>query len=191
MGLRDVLFGRRKLKDPADDRLFALTTARITLQSELDLKPSGSAGVCFKSLSAESFVRAENDLQELLDAVSKEAGSKVERKTDNLGYEWLVIHDDDFEDLVTTVHVIASEFDAKGFGPQLLAALFPFEGNFKEKRIFWIYGFKPGAFWPFIPTGEGQQRDNAEELELKAKMEKELPIEQDLTRWFGLFDAPV
>ena len=102
-----------------------------------------------------------------------------------------VIHDDDFEDLVTTAHVIASEFDAKGFGPQLLAALFPFEGNFKEKRVFWIYGFKPGAFWPFIPTGKGQERDNAEELELKAKMEKELPIEQDLTRWFGLFDAPV
>ena len=109
-------------------------------------------------------MRAENDLQELLDAVSKDAGSKVERKTDNLGFEWLVIHDGDFEDLVTTVHVIASEFDAKGFGPQLLAALFPFEGNFKEKRVFWIYGFKPGAFWPFIPTGEGQQRDNAEEL---------------------------
>jgi hypothetical protein len=189
VGLRDVLFGRRKLKDPAEDRIFALSTARITLQSELDLKPSGSAGVCFKSLSAESFVRAENDLQQLLDAVAKESGSTVERKTDNLGFEWLVVRDDQFEDVVTTVHVIASEFEANGFGAQLLAALFPFEG--KEGRVFWIYGFKPGAFWPFIPTGKGQERDNAEELELKAKMEKELPIEPDLTRWFGLFDGPV
>ena len=190
MGLRDVLFGRRKLKDPGEDRLFALSTARITLQSELDLKPSGSAGVCFKSLSAESFVRAENDLQELLEAVAKESGSKVESKDDALGFQWLVVRDADFEDLVTTVHVVASEFEAKGFGPQLLAALFPFEGK-EQQRVFWIYGFKPAAFWPFVPTGEGQNRDNAEELELKAKMEKELPIEQDLTRWFGLFDAPV
>jgi hypothetical protein len=191
LGLRDVLSGRGKLKEPGPDRLFALTTARITLQSELDLKPTGAAGVCFKSLSAESFVRAENDLQELLDAVAKESGSKVEHETDKLDFEWLVVRDPDFEDLVTAVHVIASEFEAKGFGSQLLAALFPFEGNFKEKRVFWIYGFKPAAFWPFIPTGEGQERDNAEELELKAKLEKELPIEPDLTRWFGLFDAPV
>jgi len=57
--------------------------------------------------------------------------------------------------------------------------------------VLWIYGYKRGAFWPFVPTGEGQERDNAEELELKAKLEKELPIEQDLSRWFGLFGAPL
>ena len=39
-------------------------------------------------------------------------------------------------------------------------------------------------------TGENQ-RDNARELELKAKLEGELPIEEDLTRWFGLYDAPI
>ncbi len=39
--------------------------------------------------------------------------------------------------------------------------------------------------------GDGQERDNAQELELKAKLEKELPIEQDLTRWLALYDAPI
>ncbi len=48
-----------------------------------------------------------------------------------------------------------------------------------------------GKFWPFVPTGKGQKRDNAAELELKAKLEGELPIEGDLTRWFGLFGAPI
>ena len=191
MGLRDVLFGRKKLKDPARERLFAISTARITLESELDLKPAGAAGVCFKSLSAGEFVRAENELQQLLDAVASESGSKVERHTDEMGFEWLVVRDGDFEDLVTTVHLIASELQDRGFGPQLLAALFPFEGKFKEGRVYWIYGFKRGAFWPFVPTGKEQERDNAEELELKAKLEQELPIEQDLTRWFGLFNAPL
>ena len=57
--------------------------------------------------------------------------------------------------------------------------------------VYWIYGYKRGAFWPFVPTGKDQDRNNAEELELKAKLEHELPIEQDLTRWFGLFDAPL
>jgi len=191
LGLRDVLFGRKKLKDPARERLFAISTARITLESELDLKPAGAAGVCFKSLSAGEFVRAENELQQLLDAVASESGSKVERHTDEMGFEWLVVRDGDFEDLVTTVHLIANELQDRGFGPQLLAALFPFEGKFKEGRVYWIYGFKRGAFWPFVPTGTDQERDNAEELELKAKLEQELPIEQDLTRWFGLFNAPL
>ena len=191
MGLRDVLFGRKKLKDPARDRLFAISTARITLESELDMKPAGAAGVCFKPLSAGEFVRAENELQQLLDAVASESGSKIERHTDDMGFEWLVVRDGDFEDLVTTVHLVAQELQDRGFGPQLLAALFPFEGKFKEGRAYWIYGFKRGAFWPFVPTGEEQERDNAEELELKAKLEQELPIEQDLTRWFGLFNAPL
>jgi hypothetical protein len=191
LGLRDVLFGRKKLKDPARERLFAISTARITLETELDLKPAGAAGVCFKSLSAGEFVRAENELQQLLDAVASQSGSKVERHSDELGFEWLVVRDADFEDLVTTIHLIGSELQDRGFGPQLLAAMFPFAGKFKEGRAYWIYGYKRGAFWPFVPTGEGQERDNAEELELKAKLEHELPIEQDLSLWFGLFDAPV
>ena len=191
MGLRDVLFGRKKLKDPARERLFAISTARITLETELDLKPAGAAGVCFKPLSAGEFVRAENDLQQLLDGVASQSGSKVERHTDEMGFEWLVVRDGDFEDLVATVHLVAQELQDRGFGPQLLAAMFPFEGTFKEGRAYWIYGFKRGTFWPFVPTGKDQERDNAEELELKAKLEQELPIEPDLTRWFGVFNAPL
>ena len=189
MGLANVLFGRKKLKDPAAERLFAISTARITLEVELGLKPTGSAGVCFKSLSAGEFVRAENELQELLDAVANESGSKVERRSDEFGFEWLIVRDRDFEDLVTTVHLIASELESRGFGQQLLAAVFPFEGN--GKKVYWIYGFKRGAFWPFVPKGEDKERDNAEELELKAKLEKELPVETDLSRWFAIFDAPI
>ena len=34
-------------------------------------------------------------------------------------------------------------------------------------------------------------RNNAEELELKAKLEGELPIEEDISRWFGLYGSPV
>ena len=192
MGLRDVLFGRKQLKDAAGERLFAISTARITLETELDLRSTGAAGVCFKALSAGEFVRAENELQQLLDAVAVESGSKLERHTDEFGFEWLVVRDGDFEDLVTTVHLVASELESRGFGPQLLAAVFPFERKgFDGGRVYWIYGFKRGAFWPFVPKGEGKERDNAEELELKAKLEGELPVEQDLSRWFAVFDAPV
>jgi hypothetical protein len=189
LGFLDTLLGRRRLKDASLERLFALSTARITLEVDLSLKPAGKAAVVFKPLSAGEFVRAENEMQELLDVAARDSGARLSRKTDDFGFEWLIIDDPDFEDLVTTVHLVASELKARGFGPQLLAAVFRFEGG--KLPIYLIYGFKRNAFWPFVPTGENQKRDNPEELELKAKLEKELPIEQDLTRWLALFDAPV
>jgi hypothetical protein len=189
VGVLDVLFGRKKLKEASDERLFALTTAAVTLQVELGLKTAGSAAVVFKPLSAGEFVRADNEMAELLQAVAQSSGSKVDRKTDDLGFEWLVVRDPDLEDLVTTSHLIGSELKARGFGPQLLAAAFRFDGG--KHPVYWIYGYKRGAWWPFVPTGNGQERDNATELELKAKLEKELPVEQDLTRWLALFDAPL
>jgi len=189
MGLRDVLFGKKKLAGPARERLFALTTASVTLDTELGLTSAGVGGVVFKPLSAGEFVRAENDLQQVLDAVAAESGSKLERREDSFGYTWIIVRDAQLEDQVTTVHAVAQGLEEQGFGPQLLAAVFKFSGG--KHPVYWIYGYKRGAFWPFVPTGDDQNRDNAEELELKAKLEKELPIEPDLSKWLALFDAPI
>ena len=191
MGLGDVLFGRKKLKGAKLDRLFALSTAQVTLETELGLRSAGAAGVVFKSLSAGEFMRAEQEIDELLGVVAQASGSEVRRRQDSLGYQWLVVRDRDFEDLVTGVHLVASELVAHGFGEQLLAALFAFERRDSDRLTYLIYGFKRGAFWPFVPTGEGQERDNAEELRLRNELQGELPIEEDLSRWLGLFDAPL
>jgi hypothetical protein len=188
LGIGNVLFGRKKLKKAAGDKLFALSSARVTLDAELGLRPAGTAAVLFKPMSSAEYVRAENEMQELLAAVATESASRVTRRGDEFGFEWLIVEDNDFEELVTTAHLVASELAAHGFGEQLLAAVFRFDGG--EHPLYLIYGFKRGAFWPFIPTAE-KERDNANELELKAKLEKELPIEQDLSRWFALFDAPI
>ena len=189
MGLGDVLFGRKKLKEPAGDRLFALTTAAVSLDVDCGLKPAGAGAVIFKPLSAGEFAQAESDIDELLQGVAKDSGSTLDRKKDSFGFEWIVVRDPDLEDQVTAVHAVADELQARGFGGQLLAAAFRFDGG--DKPVYWIYGFKTGTFWPFVPTGAKQQRDNARELELKAKLEKELPVEPDLTKWLALYDAPI
>ena len=188
MGLRDILAGRKKLPGPKDDRLFALTTAAVTLDVELGLKTAGAAAIAFKPQSSGEFRTAFDQVDQLVDAVAKQCDSKVERKSDQYGYEWIVVHDPDLVDLVGAAHTLSSELIAQGFGEQLLAAIFKFGGG--TNPVYFIYGFKRGAFWPFVPNGK-ETRDNATELELKAKLEQELPIEQDLTRWFALFDAPV
>jgi hypothetical protein len=189
VGLGDVLFGRKKLKGANLDKLFALSTAAITLETETSLKPAGVAAVVFKPLSAGDFMRAESEVDELLGVAAQESGSRVRRRSDGFGYEWLVIHDRDFEDLVTTTHLITSELSDRGFGGQLLAAMFAFRD--RDRPAYLIYGYKTGTFWPFVPSGKDQERDNAEELRLKNVLEGELPIEPDLTRWLALFDAPL
>jgi hypothetical protein len=189
VGLSDVLFGRKKLKSPAGERLFAISTAAVTLQTECSLTTAGVGAVIFKPLSAGEFTQADQEIDQLLQAVAASAGSKLDRKTDSFGFEWVIVRDPDLEDQVAGVHTVASELEAKGFGGQLLAAAFRFDGG--SHPVYWIYGFKTGTFWPFVPTGENQGRDNAQELELKAKLEPELPVEPDLTRWLALFDAPI
>ena len=190
MGIRDALFGRKQLKEAAPDRLFALSTAQVTLEVELGLRSAGAAAVCFKRLSAGDFVRAQRELAELLEITTLETGSQTEHRTDELGFEWIVIRDPHIEDLVTSVHLVSSDLIARGFGPQLLAAMFRFEARSENGPVYLLYAYKRGTFYPFIPTGK-DTRDNARELELKAKLERELPIEDDLSRWFGLYDAPI
>ena len=126
-------------------------------------------------MSAGEFARAESELDELLGVAAQSSGSEVRRRSDSYGFQWLVIRDPDFEDLVTTVHLVSSELDARGFGEQLLAALFPFEG--KDRRVNVVYGFS-GTCWPFIPTGSNKERDNARRC-AKERARKEL-VEPDL-----------
>jgi len=161
----------------------------VTLDTECSLKPAGAGAVIFKPLSAGEFEQAEREIDELLQGIAKEAGSTLDRKTDSFGFQWVIVRDADLEDQVAGVHAVASELEARGFGGQLLAAAFRFDGE--EHPVYWIYGFKTGTWWPFIPSGKEQERDNARELELKAKLEPELPIEPDLSRWLALFDAPI
>jgi hypothetical protein len=189
VGLGDVLFGRKKLKGPARDRLFALTTAAVSLDIECGLKPAGASAVVFKPVSAGEFAQVDRDVEELLQGVAASSGSTLDRKQDTFGFEWVIVRDPELEDQVTAVYSVAKELSERGFGGQLLAAAFRFDGG--KTPVYWIYGFKTGTFWPFAPTGSGQERDNARELQLKAQLEKELPVEPELSKWFGLFDAPI
>jgi hypothetical protein len=189
VGLGNILFGRKKLGGAKLDKLFALSSAHVTLEVELGLRSAGLAGVVFKPLSAGEFARAEQEIDELLGVAAQSTGARVRRRTDSFGFQWLAFEDRDFEDLVASVHLVSSELQARGFGEQLLASIFKFDG--RERSTYLVYGFKRGTFWPFVPTGESQARDNAEELRLKNELEKELPIEPELERWLGLFDAPL
>ena len=68
MGFFDVITGKRKLAKPAPDRLFAMTTAYVTFETELDLVSRGKAGIVFQALATSDFTRIVKDMEEVVKA---------------------------------------------------------------------------------------------------------------------------
>jgi hypothetical protein len=190
VGLRDTLLGRTKQVEPKLDNLFALPTAALTLQSELDLVTSGEGGLCFKAGSGESTITTDDELKEFLNF--NEGDNKVTITTDELGFKWLVIDDADISSLVTRIHGANTTMVEHGLGPRLLCAVFGFVPQTPpgEGSVRMVYLLKQGTFYPFAPTGK-EQRDNELELRVRSFLEGDLVMEKDLARWMALWDLPV
>lgn len=190
--LRDIisaLFGRGT--GPVGSRsepIFAITTATLTLQTTFDLRPAGRAWLAFRGIESGQFQDMRREIQELLDVGARETGTTVTTTTDKYGYVWVVLSDPEFEDLVVTMHLASSTLEERGFGKALLAALFEFTHP-ERGAVYLVYNFKRGTFYPFVPQ-PNRKRDNAFELRLKGIMQKEMPFEQELERWFALWDVP-
>jgi hypothetical protein len=190
VGFLDALRGgSRKLKAPAPDRLFAMTTAQVTLETELGLKHRNVAGIVFQPIATADFKQIVSETEDLLRGTTEDTGTVVETADDEFGYRWIVLRDDDFEDLVVAVNVVSSQLEAGGYGDRLLCAVFSFEED--GRPLYFIYNFKRGAYYPFVPGPGDKQRNNERELQLKAQIEKDLPLEQELTRWFPLWEIPL
>jgi hypothetical protein len=191
MGLLDTLFGRTKPVKSKSEQLFAMSTASITLQTKLSLVPGGAAGIVFRPVDSSYFRDAENELTQLLALSHKESQVAVETQTDSFGYRWVVLHDTAFEDLVATIHMVSLTLTDKGFGDQLLAAVFRFsQTDAANRAAYWIYNYKRGTFYRFVPQGGAERRDNAAELHFASVMQGELPVEKAPDAWYALWGIP-
>jgi hypothetical protein len=185
----DALLGRSRPKQPQLDALFGVTGAAITLEASAGLKPTGQGAVCFKPASGQGFAAASEELRGLLEMAVAEAGSTLRVTDDRYGYRWVVLGDPDTEDLVTTVHLVNSTLEQHGFGPQLLCSVFGIADP-SGRHCHLVYLYKRGTFYPFAPL-PGERRDNELELRVRAALGGDLPIEQDLARWFALWGLPL
>jgi hypothetical protein len=189
VGLFDVLTGKRKLSKPAPDRLFAISTAYVTMQTSLEISSRGGAAIVFQSLQTADFATIVKDMEEVVRATAGDSGTTVDTNVDSYGFSWLVLNGESFDDLVVGINAVATAIGDGGYGERLLCAVFAF-ADAAEKPLYLIYNFKRGAFYPFVPAGP-QQRDNERELVLRAQLGSELPIETELTRWFALWGIPI
>jgi hypothetical protein len=190
MGIFDILTGKRKLKTPAPDRLFAMTTAHVTMELEMDLRSRGKAGIVFQPLETSDFNALVRDMKDVVGGISADSGTAVDSRDDDFGYRWMILSDADFEDLVVGINAVSSALESGGYGERVLAAVFAFEDD-RRRPAYFIYNYKRGAFYPFVPSGGGRQRDSEREFRLKAQLSSELPIEPEMDRWFPLWGIPM
>lgn len=185
------LFGSTRLKKADIDRLFTLATAGPSLEAA-EIEPAGRAAVCLRPVEGAQFAAVDRELRELvaLACRGRDFHGRVEVTRDDLGYVWVVFTDPDLGECVNLVHLAGSTLQEKGYGEQLLAAVFRCRQTGADAPCQLIYNYKRGSFYPFVPTG-GRNRDNAAEFRIGSALGRLLPIEKDLSRWFPLWDAPV
>jgi hypothetical protein len=92
-----------------------MSTAYVTINSSLDMKQDG-AGICFKPLDASRFRSAELEISLLLKESCKETNTLFKMQKDSYGYLWVILHDNDFEDLVTTLYLVSETLKEHNFG---------------------------------------------------------------------------
>ncbi len=207
MGLRDILTGRHEVKGPAPDRLFAISTAWVTLQAEHQIEPAGDAAIVFQALQTSEFETIIKEMEEVVVATGGESGTQVHTQDDSFGYRWMVLHGASVEDLAVGINAVSGSIETAGHGERLLCAVFAFKdakgrgagGGGGGRPIYFIYNYKRGFWYPFVPASGGSpssstqptERSTERELQLKAQMASELPIEPELERWFPLWGIPI
>jgi hypothetical protein len=189
MGFLDALLGKRKVKGPAPDRLFAITTAAVTLDTQ-GIRTRGAAAIVFQPLATGDFRQIAQDMEEVVRGTGEETGTTLDTKDDTYGYRWMVLRDDDVDDLAVGINAVSDALAVGGYGDRVLCAVFAFE-DADRRPVYFIYNYKRGTWYPFVPAGGQQQRSNERELQTKAQVGAELPIEPELERWFPLWGAPI
>jgi hypothetical protein len=191
MGLFDGIRQVLGLKAEADatreadpDDLFGMSTAYVTMEADLGYDPAGVAALCFATVDSTDFEDALGSVEAILDAGEIETGTRAEFVGDSHGYQWVVLEDDTFEDLVTSVHFAADELIEQGYGSRLLAALFAFRKD--GTTAYWVYSFRRGAYYPFVPQAD-RERDASAEFKLQSVLDGELTVEPDKEYWYPLW----
>ncbi|WP_135827539.1 PspA-associated protein PspAB [Halorussus halobius] len=194
-GLRQVLgiqaeSDATRKADPED--LFGMSTAYLTMEAELGYEAVGEAALCFSEVDSTDFAETVEEVHEILDVGEDETGTEAEGHTDDYGYSWVVLRDDDFEDLVTSLHFASDTLIERGYGSRLLAALFAFQdtsGRVDDGQyVYWAYSFRRGAYYPLVPKGTND-RDSSAEFKLESNLDGELEVEENKEYWYALLPS--
>lgn len=162
---------------PADpDALFGITTAYIDMNVAHDFVNGTEAALCFSSVDTVQFEKVVDEAENHLPEDNFSLHNSPEVISGSNGYNWVAVHNDDFDRLVQSVYYSADAFIHNGFGSRLLAALFHFKKD--DTDMYWVYSFRRGSFYAFCPD-VNRTRNESIETTLENEFEGHLTIEQD------------
>ena len=187
-------FGRGERADRRRlDPVFALLAAVPDLMAN-GLTPVGVAGVCVRREDSPAFNNTVRDVSQTLALYSHEHDLPYEERADDLGFLWWISGRDDpvgFDDAVTGIHLVADTFVERSFTQRLLAATFPMQEDGASDPFVLVYNYRRQKYYPFAPRGRSKERDNAREMRVMGDLPRSLPGEEDVERWYALWDAPL
>ena len=124
-----AVFGRSRLPKAKSDKLVEISTASITLESNLGLKPSEYAGICFKPIGTSAYESTRKEIQELLEYSSKDKETKFKIEKDKYNFLWAIFKDSDFEDIVANIYLVSQTLEEHGLEEQILCAIYRFDSE--------------------------------------------------------------
>lgn len=184
MGLLDALFGVHKLPEPNVENLFKLSPAAVTMEEAMGVKASGKAGICFRAFDTKNFDEVRNDITSILSNSDFKEHYRILK--DDYDFTWIALDRPLLEDLVAGVHMVSQLLIEGGFGKYILCALFEFKKDWRT--LYWVYGYRRGKFYPFVPL-ENNERDFQLEYRLRTLVLEELPVES-LDYWYPIWGVP-
>jgi hypothetical protein len=170
------------------DALFSLSSAHVTLETNLNLRSTGKAAIGLKSVSGRLFAETIEEIKNFLDVSKTESDLSYKMINDSYGYLWIILQCKKIEDIISGISAVGQIVHDRNFSKQLFAALFQFSNaNNRSNNRYLIYSFALNKFYPFVPVNKNE-RDNEIEREIMKTIVDEMPFEKDVSLWYPIWD---
>src|SRR6202044_2797728 len=137
--------------------------------TEHQIEPAGAAAIVFQALQTSEFEGVIKEMEEVVVATGGGNDTQGHTEDDQFGYRWMVLKDGSIEDLAVGINAVSGSIETAGHGERLLCAVFAFK-DAKQAPVYFIYNYKRGCWYPFVPAPGDQQRSTERELQLKAQL---------------------
>ncbi len=200
--IRKSIYNSKNKESGIDsEAIFSLSSATITLETKLGLKPTGRCALTIKSTSGMYFKEMKEEIQRFLAISKPDLQFDYRTVVDSYGYLWLIFAGRSIEDALAAITAVVDTIQEKGFSSQILASIFEFQqvpelerssekNNYRGIRYL-VYNYKSNKFYPFVPFFGERSRNTEDEMRIMATLQKEISFEKDMGMWYPLWDLPL
>lgn len=165
-----------------NDKIFEMSTVYLNIEEEFGFSSTNKVGLCFARVDTDEF----DEMLESVKEVVTEKSASINMKTDDHEYQWLIIEDGDYENIVSSMHFIVENFCEHGYYTRLITVVYGFEKD--DENAYWIYSFERNAYYPFVPVGD-KRRNSSIEFKMKSVFNDALTIDENKTNWYPLWET--